>query len=127
MAEMLGIYKCEICGNMVLVLHQGIGELVCCGQPMKRMEEKTEDQGQEKHLPVAESAGQGLKVMVGSVPHPMLEEHHIEWIEVQTKDGILRKFLSPGEDPEAEFPVAMDDVVEIREYCNIHGLWSRKI
>jgi len=125
MTGQLQVYKCEICGNIVLVLHEGAGELVCCGQPMNLLEEKTEDEGKEKHVPVLEKTDKGIKVKVGSVPHPMEEKHYIEWIEVTTKDGVTRKFLKPGEVPEAEFEIK-EEIVQIREYCSVHGLWIKK-
>ncbi len=125
MTEKLQVYKCEICGNIVEVLHEGAGELVCCGQPMNLMEEKTEDEGKEKHVPVLEKTDKRIKVKVGSVPHPMEEKHYIEWIEVATKDGTARKFLKPGESPQADFEVE-GEIIQIREYCNVHGLWTKK-
>jgi superoxide reductase len=81
MTEKLQIYKCEICGNIVEVLHTGKGQLVCCGQPMKLQVENTVDASKEKHVPVVEKIEEGIKVKVGSVPHPMEEKHYIEWIE----------------------------------------------
>ncbi len=126
MAKRYEIYKCEICGNVVEVLHGGIGQLVCCGQPMKLMEGKKEEQGYEKHLPVVEKGDGKVVVKIGSIPHPMEENHFIEMIEVITKDGnILRKYLKPGEKPEAEFEV--EEIREAREYCTIHGLWSKEV
>jgi len=118
------IYKCEICGNTVEVLHAGIGELICCGQPMKHMEEKTEDSSVEKHVPFVEKAEDGIRVKVGqNQDHPMEEKHYIEWIQV-IADGIShRKFLKPGDKPEAEFNIKADKI-EAREYCNVHGLWK---
>jgi len=121
--ERMQVYKCEVCGNIVEVLHVGGGELVCCEQPMKLLSEKTEDQGLEKHVPVIESMEEGIKVKVGSVPHPMEEKHYIEWIEVMADGRIFRKFLKPGESPEAEFMGNFNDP-KAREYCNIHGLWK---
>ena len=122
------MYKCEICGNIVEVLHAGMGELVCCGQPMKLLEVKKEEQGYEKHLPVVESRDGKIIVKVGSVPHPMESKHYIEMIEVITRDGkVLRKYLNPEEKPEAEFDVDVTDVKEAREYCTIHGLWVKEI
>lgn len=123
MTKRLQVYKCEICGNIVEVLHEGVGQLVCCGQPMKLFEEKKEEEGKEKHLPVVEKMDKGLRVKVGSIPHPMEERHYIEWIEVVTRSGVERRFLSPGLSPEAKF-AGEDEVVSVREYCNIHGLWS---
>jgi len=125
MTEQKQIYKCDVCGNIVEVLHEGAGELVCCGQPMKLLEEKVEEQGKEKHLPVIEKKDKVVKVKVGSVPHPMEEKHYIEWIEVQTEKGIFRKFLKPGEKPEAEFEIR-ENILGAREYCNIHSLWATK-
>lgn len=123
MTELLQIYKCEVCGNIVEVLHTGKGELVCCGQPMKLFEENTVDASQEKHVPVIEKTENGLKVKVGSDPHPMEEKHYIEWIEVISDGKTCRKFLNPGEAPEATFDLKAENVTA-REYCNIHGLWK---
>ena len=107
MAKKLGIYKCEVCGNIVEVLHAGDGELVCCGKPMKEMVENTVDAAKEKHVPVIEKAANGAKVKVSLVPHPMEEKHYIEWIEVIKNGQALRAFLRPGDKPEAEFAVQM--------------------
>ncbi len=124
MTEKLEIYKCEICGNMVEVLHTGAGELVCCGQPMQLLDPKIEDSGFEKHLPVIEKTDSGIIVKVGSVAHPMEGEHYIELIEAIAGDNISRKFLKPGDAPEAEFP-GMDDRATAREHCTLHGLWKK--
>jgi len=123
MANYLGIYKCEICGNIVEVLYAGDGELVCCGQPMKLMVENTVDASKEKHVPVVEKTAAGIKVKVGSVAHPMEEKHYIEWIEAISGGKAYRSFLKPGDKPEAEFCVPAEDVL-VREYCNLHGLWK---
>jgi len=118
------IYKCNICGNIVEVLCAGGGELVCCGQPMELLKEKTEDEGQEKHLPVIKKTTGGIKVKVGFIPHPMEEKHYIEWIEVIVdRNFSCRKFLKPGDNPEAAFEIT-GERIEAREYCNIHGLWK---
>lgn len=117
----LEIYKCDVCGNMVEVIHVGGGELVCCNKPMVLLDAKTEDQGKEKHVPVIEKKGSGVVVKVGSVPHPMEDKHYIEWISIESGGSICRKFLKPGEKPEAEFAVPADSA---REYCNVHGLWK---
>lgn len=117
------VYKCNVCGNMVEVLHAGGGELVCCGQPMELLIEKTEDVGREKHVPVLEETEAGIKVKVGSVPHPMEEKHYIEWIEIIADDRVYRRFLSPGDKPEAEFEIKAGGI-EAREYCSLHGLWK---
>jgi superoxide reductase len=122
MAKKLEIYKCMVCGNIVEVLHGGDGELVCCGQPMENLAEKTADQGKEKHVPVIEKISSGYKVKVGSIPHPMEEKHYIEWIEILADGVAYRKFLNPGDAPEAVFNLKANTVTA-REYCNIHGLW----
>lgn len=124
MTKQLEIYKCEVCGNIVEVLHEGGGELVCCGQPMKLFMENTVDAAKEKHVPVIEKTANGYKVKVGAVAHPMEEKHYIEWIEILADGKVYRKFLKPGDAPEAEFCIAASSVVA-REYCNIHGLWKK--
>jgi superoxide reductase len=117
------IYKCDVCGNIVEVLHAGEGELVCCGQSMKLFEENTVDAAREKHVPVIDKSAGGVKVKVGSVPHPMEEKHYIEWIEIVDGDKSCRRFLKPGQEPEAAFNMP-GEAVFAREYCNIHGLWK---
>jgi len=124
MTEKLQIYKCEICGNIVEVLHEGEGELVCCGQPMKLYKENTTDAALEKHVPVIEKTENGFRIKIGSVAHPMIEEHHIEWIEAIVDGSAYRQFLKPGDAPEAEFCIKADNIIA-REYCNIHGLWKK--
>ena len=123
MTERLQVYKCEVCGNIVEMLHTGVGELVCCGQPMKLYVENTVDAAKEKHVPVVEKIDGGYKVKVGSVPHPMEEKHYIEWIEVIAAGKAYRQFLEPGAKPEAAFKLS-DEKVTVREYCNLHGLWK---
>ena len=98
-------------------------ELSCCGKPMQLMVEKTEDNGWEKHVPVISVENDKLKVKLGSVPHPMEEEHYIQWIEVIKGNTVIRKYLEPGEKPEAYF-CKTDDQVIVREYCTVHGLWK---
>lgn len=123
MTAKLNVYRCTICGIMTEVLHAGDGELVCCGQPMKRLSENTTDAAKEKHVPVIEKIQGGYRVKVGSVTHPMEEKHYIEWIELQADDKVYRQFLKPGQTPEAVF---LTDAVNVsaREYCNLHGLWK---
>lgn len=124
MTEVRQVYKCEICGNMVEVIHKAGGSLVCCNKPMTLLVENTVDAAVEKHVPVIEKIEGGVIVKVGAVEHPMLEEHHIEWIEVHTANKLYRKWLKPGEKPEAIFKID-EEVLFAREYCNIHGLWKR--
>ena len=123
MAERLEVYKCEVCGNIVEVLHGGAGQLVCCGQPMVKLTENTVDAAKEKHVPVIEKIEGGYKVKVGSVAHPMEEKHYIEWIELIADGKAYRQFLNPGQIPEAVFKVEAAGVTA-REYCNLHGLWK---
>jgi superoxide reductase len=123
MTARLQVYKCEVCGNIVEVLHAGKGELVCCKQPMKLFVENTVDAAKEKHVPVVERTAHGIKVTVGSVPHPMEEKHYIEWIEIIADGKAYRQFLNPGDAPEATFNIAAQQVTA-REYCNLHGLWK---
>ncbi len=126
MTKKLQIYKCEVCGNIIEVVNEGGGELVCCGKPMKLLEEKTNDVGNEKHVPIIEKTENGIKVKVGEVPHPMEENHYIQWIEIITDDKIYKKELHPHEKPEAEFDVNPDKI-EVRIYCNLHGLWKNSL
>jgi superoxide reductase len=124
MTEKNEIYKCEICGNIVEVLHTGQGALVCCGEEMKLMEPKTEDSSTEKHVPYVEKTDEGVLVKIGeNENHPMKEEHYIEWIQVFADGKSYRKFLKPGDKPQALFEIQSDDVTA-REYCNVHGLWK---
>jgi superoxide reductase len=122
MTELLAVYKCDVCGNVVEMIHTGAGELICCGQPMKNLKENTVDAAKEKHVPVKEAVQGGLKVTVGSVPHPMEEKHYIEWIEIISGDKSYKQHLKPGQTPEAFFPVEGDWIA--REYCNLHGVWK---
>jgi len=121
--KQLQVYKCEICGNIVELLHVGGGELACCGEPMKLLTENTTDAAVGKHVPVQEKTEGGLRVKVGEVPHPMTEEHWIEWVGIIVDGKAYRQFLKPGEAPEAAFCVKAEGVVA-REYCNLHGLWK---
>ena len=123
MATKLEIYKCMACGNIVEVLHGGDGELVCCGQPMLNLAEQTADAAVEKHVPVIEKRDGGILVKVGSVAHPMSEEHYIEWIEIIADGKAYRQFLKPGDEPQSVFNIDAD-VVTAREHCTIHGLWK---
>ena len=123
MTKKLEIYKCEVCGNMVEIIHAGAGSLVCCNQPMKLFVENTTDGAKEKHVPVVEIQEGRVLVKVGSVAHPMEEKHYIEWIELISGDKAFRKFLKPGDKPEATF-CKPDGSFTVREYCNIHGLWK---
>ncbi len=123
MGQRAQVYKCDVCGNIVEVMHGGQGALVCCGATMKLFVENTTDAAKEKHVPVVEKTDAGIKVTVGSVAHPMEEKHYIEWIELIDGDRIYRQYLKPGAPAEALFQVKAGTVT-VREYCNLHGLWK---
>lgn len=119
------IYRCNICGRIVEVVEDGQGPIVCCGQPMEKLEPNTVDAAVEKHVPVVEKTEKGFLVKVGEVSHPMEPEHHISWIEIRFNDQVERVFLKPGDEPKGEFCVEADSI-EALAYCNLHGLWSNK-
>ena len=123
MAKKLDVFKCNVCGHVVEVIHEGQGELVCCNEPMQKLVENTVDASREKHVPVIEKTDQGIRVKVGSVPHPMESKHYIEWIELIADGKAYRAFLSPGDPPEALFCVEAKSLI-VKEYCNLHGLWK---
>ena len=123
MTQKLQVYKCNVCGNMVEMVHTGVGALVCCNQNMTLQEENTVDAATEKHVPVIEKQDGGFLVKVGSVTHPMEEKHYIEWIELIADGKAYRQFLNPGEKPEAFFKIEAEKV-NAREFCNLHGLWK---
>ncbi|MDD5331874.1 MAG: desulfoferrodoxin [Candidatus Nanoarchaeia archaeon] len=120
------IYKCEICGNVVSVVEAGGGTLVCCGEDMVLLKAKLkESEGKEKHVPIIENKSNNVLVKVGSIDHPMIEEHYISLIQIFKGDKLTsEKKLYPGERPEAEFFIKYDKNLKARVYCNIHGLWT---
>ncbi len=124
MTEKLQVYKCEACGNVVEVLHAAGGTLACCDQAMKMYEANSTDAATEKHVPVVAKDGSTVTVTVGSVPHPMADDHYIEWIELLVGSAVYRVDLSPGDEPEATFEGVNVDSVSARAYCNKHGLWK---
>jgi len=126
MTKMFEVYKCEVCGNITKVIHNSNGLLVCCGKPMILQQEKTADQGKEKHVPVVEKSEKGIMIRVGSIPHPMEETHYLEWVDVRTGENVYVRGFKPGEKPETEFCIA-DTNVKVRAYCNVHGLWTNKV
>lgn len=125
MVEKNQVYRCNVCGNIVEINHAGGGELVCCGQPMELLVEKTEDQGMEKHVPIIEIDGDKILVKIGSAPHPMEVTHYIEWIELIADGVSYKKFLKPGDLPQAEFCLKAEKIIA-REYCNVHGFWKSR-
>jgi len=123
--ELKGIYKCEVCGNVVEVVDAFAPPVSCCGQEMIKLEAQTEDYTVEKHVPMVEETENGVKVVVGSTLHPMTDDHYIVFIEILTKDDkVFRADLDPSDEPEAEFPVSEDNIDIVREYCNVHDLWK---
>jgi len=126
MTELRSLYYCKHCKNLVEVTQIGAEALVCCGEPMTLLKANTTDAAGEKHVPVITETADGILVTVGSVEHPMTEEHHIVFIEVITESEVYRKELKPGMKPQAEFPIKRADVIEVREFCNLHMLWATK-
>jgi len=122
------IYKCEICGKNIEILNPGALETICCGKPMKLMEEQTADWKEEKHVPNITIENNKVTIDIGismGIPHPMTEEHYIMWIELICKNNCYkRKLLKPGDEPKATFVVADTENLIAREYCNLHGLWK---
>ena len=123
-AARFDVYECEVCGHVVEVLREGKGTLVCCDQPMKLLEANTVDAAVEKHVPVVEEVEGGIKVKIGSVPHPMVAELWIEWVQVVKDGSSYRRFLNPGDEPEAFFEIEPAGDLIAREHCNLHGLWK---
>ena len=122
--EML-FYRCETCGQIVAIVKKTGVPVMCCGKPMKQIIPGTTDAAAEKHVPVLETEGNIVTVRVGSVAHPMLAEHYIEWVSLQTKFGNQRKALKPGDKPEVCFALCEGDEVEAAyAYCNLHSLWK---
>lgn len=123
----LEFYRCAHCGNVAVKLFDKGVPLVCCGEPMQKLEAGVTDAAQEKHVPAVE-VGETIHVQVGSVAHPMLEEHFITMIVLETKKGFSVAHLNPGDAPEADFVVAPgDEAVAVYEYCNLHGLWKADV
>ena len=121
-------YRCEHCGNIIVKLHDSGVPVVCCGQPMKELVPGATDGAYEKHVPAVTVDGSTVKVQVGEVEHPMMEEHFIQFIVLETAGGYQTKYLKPGEKPVAEFSVASGDkAVAVYEYCNLHGLWVKEL
>ncbi len=119
------LFRCEKCGNIIAMVHESGAPVVCCGEKMTELVPNTTDAAQEKHVPVIAIEGQKVTVTVGSVDHPMMEEHYITFIVLETKQGRQRKVLNPGEAPKAEFMICEgDEVVAAYEYCNLHGFWK---
>lgn len=120
-------YICEHCGNIIGMVHDSGVPVVCCGQKMTRLEPGTVEASHEKHIPVVSIEDGKVKVDIGSVPHPMIDEHFIQWVYLQTDRGGQRKCLSPGDAPEVSFALAEEKPVAVFAYCNLHGLWMTEL
>jgi superoxide reductase len=118
----ISFFLCKHCGNLVGMIHSSGVPIICCGEPMTKLVPNTTEASTEKHLPVVTVSGDTVKVAVGSAPHPMVPEHYIQWIYIQTENGGQRKCLKPGDAPEAVFALAGDKPVAAYAYCNLHGL-----
>lgn len=121
----VSFYRCEICGNMVGLMKKGGGQLVCCGKPMTELKANTTEASTEKHIPVAARKDGKIFVEVGSVLHPMTQEHYIEWIAIVSENGTERISLSPSDEPKAVF--CDKENAEVYAYCNLHGLWKSEV
>ena len=120
---MTKFYICRHCGNLITKIHDAGVPVVCCGEKMQELVPNTVEASGEKHIPAVTVEGSLVKVNVGSVDHPMVEEHFIEWVYVQTENGGLRKALKPGDAPNVTFCLGDDKAVAVYAYCNLHGLW----
>lgn len=120
-------FVCEHCGNIVGLIHDAGVPMMCCGQKMKQLEPGTVEASAEKHIPVVTVEGDIVKVVVGSVAHPMTEEHSIQWVYLQTDRGGQRKCLLAGDEPVVTFALANEKPVAVFAYCNLHGLWKADI
>ncbi len=120
---MAQFFKCKKCGKIIEIVNKGCPVLVCCGEEMTELKANTSDGAGEKHVPVIELNGNSVTVKVGSVTHPMEDDHYIQWIEIETDKGIQRKNLNPHEEPKATFTLTDEKLISAYEYCNKHGLW----
>lgn len=120
-------YICRTCGNIIGKIHDSGVPVVCCGKPMEHLVANTVEASTEKHIPVVSVEGDTIKAAVGSVPHPMAEEHYIMWIYLETENGGQRISLKPGETPEVCFKVCDEKPIAVYEYCNLHGLWKAEL
>ena len=120
-------YICEHCGNIIGMVHDAGVPVVCCGQKMTKLEPGTVEASHEKQIPVPSVEGRTVKVNVGSVDHPMVDVHWIEWVQLVTDKGSYRKWLNPGEAPNVKFLLSEEKPVAVYAYCNLHGLWKTEL
>lgn len=123
----LKFLRCKLCGNIVTFLNASGVTPVCCGEPMVELTANTEDAATEKHVPEVTVEGNTVTAVIGSVVHPMVEEHYIEFIALETNNGIHVRFLEPNQEPKAVFELNGEEPVSVYEYCNLHGLWKKDI
>ncbi|MBQ9280825.1 MAG: desulfoferrodoxin [Treponema sp.] len=121
---MAQFFKCKKCGKIIEIVNKGCPVLVCCGDEMTELKANTTDGASEKHVPVIETNGNSVTVKVGSAVHPMEADHYIQWIEIETDKGVQRKYLTPGEEPKAQFTLTGEKLLAAYEFCNKHGLWK---
>ena len=127
MGEIHRFFKCSICGNVTgLIVDQGV-PMMCCGKKMTELVPNTVEASTEKHLPAITASGDGIRVQIGSVPHPMDDEHHIGFVYVETELGGQRKVLKLGAEPKCSFCFVEDKPVAVYAYCNLHGLWKTEV
>lgn len=121
---MAQFFKCKKCGKIIEIVNKGCPVVVCCGEEMMELKANTTDGATEKHVPVIEQTGDNVTVKVGSAVHPMEADHWIQWIVIETDKGVQRKYLNPGEKPEATFVLSGEKLLAAYEHCNKHGLWK---
>ncbi len=124
MAKEIRFYRCKHCGHIVQMIYESGVAVVCCGEEMTELVPNTTEAAVEKHLPVVTVEGNRLTAVVGSVTHPMTEQHYIMWICVQTDKGSQIKYLAPNTEPKAVFALEEEKAIAVYEYCNLHGLWK---
>ncbi|HWR19309.1 MAG TPA: desulfoferrodoxin family protein [Clostridia bacterium] len=121
-------FRCKLCGKIIGIINDPGTPTICCGQQMEELVANTVEASQEKHLPVVTIKGDTVEVAIGSVAHPMTEEHHIAWVYLETNHGGQRKCLGAGVEPKVQFKLTADDkVIAAYEYCNLHGLWKTEV
>jgi len=119
--------RCKHCGNLVAMIHQSGVPVICCGEPMEELRANTVEASREKHIPVVSQDQHKVTITVGSIDHPMLQEHYIEWICLEKEMGFELKYLEPGQPPKVVFEFGEDNLIAVYAYCNLHGLWKKEI
>ena len=117
-------FRCKVCGKIIVMINPTGAPTICCGREMEELIPQKDDMAAEKHVPVVSNVGRMVTVKVGSVAHPMEQNHYIQWVAVQTEEGFQITYLQPGQKPEAEFFLEKGPVLNVWEYCSVHGLWE---